>query len=183
MSAKKGHIPSNVERAMKIFAEHGDFIRSVIDFNVRNKALSEDLFQDLFLFFVSKPIPEEVQCVRGFLYKVITDGIKDTLRRIDRYQTRVHRYAEHQKFIIENCPENSIIEAEEIGRMFELIERRLPLSEARALTLRYKNSCDTAEVAKIMGIKSRSVSRYISIGLRKVRYILNLNRGSNYDRS
>ena len=61
---KKGDAPDNVVRTMKVFEEHGDFIRSVICFNVKNETLSEDLFQDLFLSLILKPIPEEVQLLQ-----------------------------------------------------------------------------------------------------------------------
>ncbi len=172
---EKGDAQSNADLAEKIFEEHGDFIRTIIHFHMKNETEAEDLFQDFFLFLVSKPIPEEVQNVRGFLYRVVLDKAKDTSRRIKRYQGRIRRYAERRKRIVENCPENIVIEVEETKKMFELIRRRLPPKEARAVTLRYRHSCDIAEVAKKMGIKPRSVSRYVSVGLMKVRQVFGVN--------
>ena len=172
---KKGNGPSNVDRAMKVFEEHGDFIRSVIRFNVRNETLCEDLFQDLFLFLMSKPIPEDVQNVRGFLYRIVSDRIKDAFRRIDRYQAKIRRYAGHSGRVTEYRLKNSLIEAEETKRMFELIERHLPQKEALAVTLRYRNNSDTAKVAKKMGVQPRSVSRYVSVGLKKARHLFGEN--------
>ncbi|MHC4115559.1 MAG: sigma-70 family RNA polymerase sigma factor [Planctomycetota bacterium] len=171
----KREVPSNIARTQKVFEEHGDFIRSVIRFNVRNEALCEDLFQDLLLFLISKPIPEDVQNVRGFLYRVISDKIKDTFRRIDRYHERIHRYAEHRAHIIEHQPENSLIEVEETKKMFDLIGKKLPSKEALAITLRYMNSYDTTKIAEKMGIKSRSVSRYVSVGIKKIRQVFGVN--------
>ena len=55
---KEGDVPNNVDPAMKIFEEHGNFIHSVIRFNVNNEAEAEDLFQDFFLSLISKPIPD-----------------------------------------------------------------------------------------------------------------------------
>ena len=178
---KKGDASSNVDRARQIFEEHGDFIHSIIRFSVRNEALSEDLFQDLFLSLISKPMPEEVQNIRGFLYRVVSDSIKDAFRRIDRYQARIRRYAGYPERVTEYRPKNSLIEAEETKRMFELIEKNLPPKEALAVTLRYKNNCDTAKVAKKMGVQPRSVSRYVSAGLRKVRQVFDVNRDNSYD--
>ena len=172
---RRSDAPSNVDRAQKAFEEHGDFIRSVIRFNVRNEALCEDLFQDLFLFLISKPIPDEVQNIRAFLYRVVSDKIKDAFRRIDRYQARIRRYAGYPGRVTEYRPKNSLIEAEETKRMFELIERHLPQKEALAVTLRYKNDCDTAKVAKKMGVQPRSVSRYVSVGLKKARHLFGVN--------
>ena len=84
---KKSEALNNVIKAEKLFVEYGGFIRSTLSFNVKNETLSDDIFQDLFLFFVSKPIGEEVKNVKGFLYRVISDRIKDTIRRKIRYQS------------------------------------------------------------------------------------------------
>jgi RNA polymerase sigma factor (sigma-70 family) len=172
---KKCEVLSKVDCTQKVFEEHGDFIRLVIRFNVRNEALCEDLFQDLLLFLISKPIPEDVQNVRGFLYRMISDRIKDTFRRIAHYHERIHRYAEHHAHIIEHQPENRLIEAEETKKMFDLIGKKLPSKEALAVTLRYKKSYDTTKIAEKMGIKPRSVSRYVSVGIKKIRQVFNIN--------
>ena len=174
---------SNADLAEKIFQEHGDFIHSVISFNVNNEAEAEDLFQDFFLSLISKPIPEEVQNVRGFLYRVVSDKVKDAFRRIERYQARIRRYAERRRRINNGSPEHAVIEVEEIERMFELVRRRLPPSEGRVVMLRYRNNRDIREVAKEMGIKPRTVSRYVSAGLKKLRQVFGVNKGNSYDNS
>lgn len=172
---KESDAQSNADLAEKIFKEHGDFIRSIIVFSVKNEAEAEDLFQDFFLSLISKPIPQEVQDIRGFLYRVVSDKIKDAFRRISRYQARIHRYAERQRRLVENRPENATIEIEETKKMFELIRTRLPPKEARAVTLRYRNNRDIGEVAEKMEIKRRSVSRYVSAGLKKLRKVFGVN--------
>ena len=177
----KSDAPSSVERAAEVFDQHGDFIRSVIHFHVRNKTEAEDLFQDLFLSIVAKPMPEEVRNVKGFLYKLITDTIKDAYRRIIRYQTRIHRYAEYYLRIIESHPAAGLIDVEESKKMLDLIERHLPTKEALAVKLRYKDDCDIEKVAEKMGVKTRSASRYVSIGLKKIGHVLDKKQGSNYD--
>lgn len=177
---KDGVSLSNVDRAEKIFAEHGAFIRSVIKFNVKNQADAEDLFQDAFLFLISKPISNDVQNTRAFLYRIISDNIKDAFRRIHRYQARIYRYATHQRSIVENKPEDTVIAIEETEKMFELIRKRLPPKEALAVTLRYKDNCDTTKVAEKIGIKPRSVSRYVSVGLKKIRRTLDTGKEGSY---
>jgi RNA polymerase sigma factor (sigma-70 family) len=174
---------TKVSRAWKIFDEHGDFIRSVIRFNVKSEEEAEDLFQDLFLFLILKPIPEELQNVRGFLYRVICDNAKDSVRRITRYRARIQRYAVYRTYTTESNPESTVIAAEETEKMFELIQRRLSSKEALAITLRYRDNCDTKDVAVKMSVKPRTVSRYVSIGLKKVRKVFDKNEGDNYDRS
>ena len=46
------NLPSNLDHVEKIFAEHGDFVRSIIRFHVRNEVGREDLFQDFFLWLI-----------------------------------------------------------------------------------------------------------------------------------
>jgi RNA polymerase sigma-70 factor (ECF subfamily) len=168
---------SNVDRTTGIFDEYGNFIRSIIRFHIKNEAEAEDLFQDLFLSLVAKPIPEEVRNVKGFLYKLISDMIKDAFRRKDRYQARMRRYAERSLRISENRPETGLIDVEETNKMFCLIVRHLPAKEALAVKLRFKDNCDTGETAEIMGVKPRSVSRYVSIGLKRVSHVIEKKQG------
>ncbi|MBW8042260.1 MAG: sigma-70 family RNA polymerase sigma factor [Planctomycetes bacterium] len=165
---QKSDALSSVDRVGEVFDEYGDFIRSIIRFHIRNEAEAEDLFQDLFLSLIVKPIPEEVQNVKGFLYKIIYDTVKDSYRRIDRYQARIRKYSKRNLHIVKNHPESSLIDVEETKKMFDLIKRHLPTQEALAVTLRYRDDCDTGEVAEIMGVKPRSVSSYVSTGLKKI---------------
>ena len=51
----------NVNRAEKLFIEYGDFIRSIISYNIKNKDLTEDIYQDLFIYFIFRPIPADVK--------------------------------------------------------------------------------------------------------------------------
>jgi RNA polymerase sigma factor (sigma-70 family) len=173
--------PSNVERAAGIFDKYGDFIRSVIRFHIRNEPEAEDVFQDLFLYLVAKPIPLEVENVKGFLYKVVCDTIKDAYRRIDRYQARINRYSKRNLHVADNRPESELINLEETKKMFDLIERQLPTQEALAVKLRYREAYNTGEVAEMLGVKLRSVSRYVSVGLKKVGNVVTKTQGGRYD--
>lgn len=178
---QKSDAPSNVERAAGIFDKYGDFIRSVIRFHIRNEPEAEDVFQDLFLSLVAKPIPLEVENVKGFLYKLLCDTVKDAYRRIDRYQSRINRYTKRNFHVAENRPETELISVEETEKMFDLIERQLPAQEALAVTLRYRDKYNTGEVAEMMGVEHRSVSRYVSVGLKKIGNVFAKTQGGNYD--
>lgn len=171
---------SNVDRAAWVFDKYGGFIRSMIRFHIKDEAEAEDLFQDLFLQLVARPIPCEIRNVRGFIYKLISDTAKDAFRRIDRYKTRIHKYTERNLHTSKNRPENNLMEVEEITKMFELIERHLPPKEARAVNLRYRENFDTLQVAEKMQVKPRSVSRYVSAGLKKMGDVLRERQDSNY---
>ena len=169
---------NNVHFAGKVFAEYGDFIRAVIRSQVKNKAETDDLFQNFFLFLASKPLPDNVRNVKSYLYKAITNDIVDASRRVERYRGLMARYAEDFDYSInESDPENAIIKTEETEEIFNLIERHLPNREAEAITLRYKNNCSIKDVAEKMNVNGRTVSRYISVGLKKARQFLTIKRG------
>ncbi|MBA7664156.1 hypothetical protein ES703_72211 [subsurface metagenome] len=71
------------------------------------------------------------------------------------------------------------MDIDEAKKMFELIERRLPPPQASALTLKYRDSYDTGEIAEKMRVKPRSVSRYASVGLEKIRCLLGKKQRGN----
>ncbi|MFZ0034454.1 MAG: sigma-70 family RNA polymerase sigma factor [Sedimentisphaerales bacterium] len=174
MRVKKESVPtSDVARAAEVFSEYGDFIRAVICYKVKNEARAGDLFQDFFLSIVSKPVPTEVRNVRSYLYRAIINDIVDATRRVDKYKTRMNKYAECLNYSInKNNPENALIETEETDKTFKLVEGWLRCSEAQAISLRYRDSYDIKEVAKKMHVNNRTVSRYISAGLSKIRQFL-----------
>ncbi len=166
---------NNVYLAGKVFAEYGDFIRAVIRSQVKDKAETDDIFQNFFLFLASKPLPANVRNIKSYLYKAITNDIIDATRQVERYRALMVRYAKHFDFPInESRPENAVIETEEAEKIYKLIEKHLPHSEAQAITLRYKNDYSIKDVAEKMNVDGRSVSRYISIGLKKARQFLTI---------
>jgi RNA polymerase sigma factor (sigma-70 family) len=175
---KESMPPGNVDRAAEIFSKYGDFIRTVIYYHVKNDAQADDLFQDFFLSLVSRPLPADIQNVKGYLYKAITNDIVDAARRVEKYKTRMDKYAECFNYSVNNNrPENALVEIEQTDKMFKLIEGQLRHSEAQVITLRYRNSYNIKEAAKKMHVNSRTISRYISTGLSKVRQFLTLKQG------
>jgi RNA polymerase sigma factor (sigma-70 family) len=170
--------PVNVDRAAEIYSKYGDFIRTVIYYHVENDAQADDLFQDFFLSLVSKPIPANIQNIKGYLYKAITNDIIDAFRRVEKYKTQIGKYAECFNYSVNNnSPENAFTDVEQTDKMFGLIEGWLRHSEAQAITLRYRNSYNIKEIAEKMHVDNRTISRYISTGLSKVRQFLTVKRG------
>jgi RNA polymerase sigma factor (sigma-70 family) len=176
--SSKSREATGVNAAARVFAEHSEFIRGVIRYRVRNEAQAEDLFQDFFLTLIVKPLPEGIQNTKGYLYRRIMNNIVNATHRVENYQARIHRYAERGKYsMTEYSPESELIAAEEMDKMFALIERQLPEREAEAVGLRYKNDLSVPEVASEMHVNNRTVSRYISIGLCKIRQMLAMSQG------
>lgn len=164
---------NGAELASEIFVEYGSFIRAVIGSQVKNQAQADDIFQDFFLSLIYKPVPKGVKNIKSYLYRAIINDIVDAARRIEKYQTRIEKYSEKLSYSINNAGhENALIEKEQLDKMFALIKGRLPSSQSLAIALRYKEHHSIKEVAEKMGVKNRSASRYVSVGLKKVRHFL-----------
>lgn len=171
LSAHVNNYASRVNIAAKVFGQYGDFIHTVIRCKVRNEAQADDLFQDLFLSMVSKP-PPSLQNIKGYLYRAITHDVVDAVRRMERYEGHVRKYGDQLNYSInKNGFEDALIEREELDKLFALISENLPESESKAIALRYRDSHSIKEVAEKMGVEKRTVSSYISVGLRKIRQL------------
>ncbi len=163
-------VPSNVSRVRRIFKDHGVFLQTIISRRISDQSDADDFFQELFLFIIAKPLPENINSIRGLLYKIVSDRSKDYYRKKDREKRRITGYAK----IVEgkdtdSCPETVHIEKEEEERMFDLIRRNLPPKEAQAVVLRYRHGYDNKEISEKMGIVPKSAARYISVGISKIR--------------
>jgi RNA polymerase sigma factor (sigma-70 family) len=169
-------MPGDVQRATAIFSEHCDFIRAVIRYKIKDESMAEDLFHNLFLSLVSRPVPADVRDIKGYIYMAIINDITDHIRYIGRYQTMTHKCADYNKLnklIVNNrLPEDALMEKEQTDRMIELIKKRVTKKEFKAITSRFRDGLSIKEVAGRMNINNRSASRYISAGIRKVKQFL-----------
>ena len=166
-------ISGNVQRAAAIFFEHGDFIRAVIRHKIKDESIAEDLLHDFFLSLVSKPVPAGVQDVKGYIYRAIINDITDHVRHIGKYQAMTHRRADYNKIIVNHQPpENALMDKELADKMIELIKEWVTRKEFKAIASRYCDDLSIKETADRMDIANRSVVRYISTGLRKVKRFL-----------
>jgi len=174
----------NVREASRLFAEHRPFIYAVIRSQVKNKDQADDIYQDFFLSLVYKPIPESVENIKSYLYKAIIHDIIDDVRKVERYQYRIQKYSKQLTNSINNTnPENAFIKKEQLDKMFTLIMGRVTKSESQAIDLRYRKQHSLKDGAEKMCVNNRSVSRYICVGLRKIRHFLTIERGNRNDRS
>jgi RNA polymerase sigma factor (sigma-70 family) len=163
----------DVQRAKAIFFEHGDFIRAVIRHKIKDESMAEDLFHDFFLSLVSRPVPAEVQDIKGYIYRAIINDVTDRIRHLKRYQAMTHRCADYNKITVNNrLPEDALMEKEQTDRMVELVRKRVTKNEFKAIASRYCDDLSINETADRMNIDDRSVVRYISTGLRKVKKFL-----------
>lgn len=164
------NVKEAVHAATEVFAVHGGFIRAVIRFQGKNRFREDDFYQDFFLSLVCRPIPEDVQDVRSYLYRAIRNDIIDIIRRQARQQEFFPKYAQEFRISINNrTPTDALVLGEERAATFRYLTRQLRHREAEAFTLRYRDQCSIADIAARMGIDKRSVSRYLCAGMRRLR--------------
>jgi RNA polymerase sigma factor (sigma-70 family) len=182
-SSEKQGLSSNVDAAGRIFAEHGDFIRGVIASQIRDPNTVEDIFQGFFVSLATRALPPVIN--RNYLYQAIIHDIIDSKRRNFRYHSALQRNREVDPSDLNRTddPIRQSINREETSRMFELIEQRLHPSESEAIVLRYKHEMSVEDAAQRMGVESKTLSRYVAVGLRKIRDFLQKTEGVGHDRT
>ncbi len=163
-----------VRYAAQIYEEHGAFIKKVIEFKVKNKALADDLYQDFFLTLIRKPLPNPVTNIRGFLYNMVTHDILDATRRLMLYRQNMKKYAHHDQFLKRQTADSkeSGIASEHVHNMLKNVKIHISPREEQALRLRFQEHCGPVETATRMGVKPQTVNRYVSMGLDKIRQTL-----------
>jgi len=163
-------IPKRVGLAAEIFEKYGDEIRAIIHFNVKDKSKADDIFQEFFVSIVHKPIPTDIQDIRAYLYRAVTNDVIDVSRQVKNHRDHIQKYAECRKyFVIEKNPQDTAIQVENTKKMFRLIESHLPTREAEAVVQRYGHGLNTKDTAERMQVNKRIVSRYLSAALKKMR--------------
>jgi RNA polymerase sigma factor (sigma-70 family) len=168
-----------VKKAKEVFDKYGDEIRVIIEFNVKDKNLTEDIFQDFFISVVENPIPPDIEDVMGYIYKAVVHDAIDRTRRARIRREGVRSYAQYLRDnVAQQEPQNVVIIAEEVERMYQLIESRLSPRHLRALRQRYgigrTASCTDAKLK----IDERSVSRYLSEAIKIMQRLVLQSEGA-----
>lgn len=160
----------------KIFLYHSDFIRTVIFSIVDKIDEADDLFQDFFLFMIRNPFPSVIGNIKSYLYKSLINHLIYNFHRETRYQSCLREYGRSAYHpVMQKTPQESILETDELVKVFELIEEQLPRAEAQAVRLRYVDDLSNKEIAKIMGVRNGTARGYISAGLSGIRRLLSDN--------
>jgi RNA polymerase sigma factor (sigma-70 family) len=162
-----------VEAAARVFAEHGAFIRAIIRFQSDDEACVEDLYQQFFLRLIRKPLPPDLDNVKSYLYRSITNDVVDLARRQESYHYYLKKYSQKIRISInKRTLTNAFLETEASDSLFGLLARHLPKRQSQAVTMRYRDDFSLAEIAAEMGVNPRTVSRYISSGLKRLKGVL-----------
>lgn len=171
--SKRTDVHQRVGLAAEVFGQYGDEILAVIRFNVDDPSKANDIFQDFFVSLVRKPIPSHVKNVRGYIYKAVTNDVIDFSRRTRNRQNNAEMYAYTCKpHIPQENPQDILIHEEETERMLRLIENHLPKRESTVFIKRYSDGLSTTDTAEKLCLTKRTVSRYLSIAIKKIRHIV-----------
>jgi len=169
-------IRQKVRWATEIFNEYGEKIRDTIYLQANNKSEAEDIYQDFFLSLVRRPIPAHIQNIKGYIYRAVKNDVLDAANRDKSHQGQIARYAEYKSVTsystLKKDRQNTLMWSEEIQKVIQIIEKQLPRREAQAVLLRYNQNLNISEAAKSMQINKRSFSRYLCMGLKKIREII-----------
>jgi RNA polymerase sigma factor (sigma-70 family) len=164
-----GNNDSAVSAATAIFNEHGEFIRVILRSQAGSGLDVEDLRQEFYIALLRKPVPAEVQDVRGYLYRALVHHVISAARRRGTYSRAMKKYAKEAKISVYNRgPENAFISEEHQNAAVNTLARYLQDREAEAFVMKYRDECSIPEIATKMGIDKRTVSRYLSESLRKL---------------
>lgn len=163
-----------LESATRILNEYGGFIRAVIHFQAHNRPEEEDLFQEFFLALICTPVPADVRSMKAYLYRAIVHHLVDSTRAQQNYRRIIQEYVKENRIHVNTrSPTDAFIDDEEQKEaMIACCARHMQEREAQAFVLRYRDRCSNEEIAVRMGINRRSVSRYLSAGLKKLRKML-----------
>lgn len=164
-----------VRAATEVFNAHGGFIRAIIRFQAHNKPEEDDLFQEFFLALIHKPLPANVRNIKSYLYRAVVNHVLDSARMRDNYRHIVRKYVEETGIPINSCPAGNVFiieDAEEQEAAIAYFARYLQEREAQAFVMRYRDDFSISEIAVKMGVNVRTVSRYLSEGLRRLRKTL-----------
>ncbi|MBN2513844.1 MAG: sigma-70 family RNA polymerase sigma factor [Sedimentisphaerales bacterium] len=157
-----------VEWAERLFAEYHTYIRATIKYFLKDPLEQEELYQEIFVYFIHKQIPDDVVRVPSYLYRVILDRVRDRKRKQTRYSNRLQLYA-YEQSARQSDEADLFPHREQIEEVFALIDTHLTEKEADAVVFRYKHNLDVEEIARKMNVKPRTVSHYLSEGLKKLR--------------
>jgi len=162
-------IAEKVEVAAKIIDKYGAIVRSIIRFHTNNDCDADDIFQDFFLSLVNKPIPFSIQNIKAYLSRAVTNDVFDTIRRNKNYRQHLIQYYQSFKYMVaRETPQSIMLQAEEMQKLFDLVEERLTTREAETILQKYRYGHNTSEAAEEMGINKRSFDHYVCIAMKKL---------------
>ena len=168
--------PERVRLAAEVFRKYGTEIRAMIRFTVRDPAEADDVFQNLFLSLVARPLPPDIRSIKRYLYKAILHDAITQARREQCHRRHIKVYASHQSRPWAEDPQDILMRTERMQAILQMAQTLRP-SEAKAIHCEYGLDCDRQHASQDMGIKRRSFAKYLWRGLSKLRHTTLIREG------
>ena len=170
-------LQERVDAAGDLFSEHGTAIYMMITLHLNDKSLADDLYQELFLSVVKKPLPKGLETPLTYLWRVIANDVTDTMRKRSSYNKLLQK---HVNRLLDSdsddrhvaTPLQILVSKEERCQLINVIHENLYACEANVLVEKLNHGSSTREIAAKLGLKDRSVSHYLSTGLKKLTFAL-----------
>lgn len=170
-----GNNLNNAGKVREIFNNYSSFIFNIYMSKVNDQALAEELYQDLFIKLSGKQLPKKIPNMKGYLYKIIINSVYDRIRSIESQKKNLKKYQENYDFSIKDIPSASVYYNKgEI--LYEKGIRLLTQSEKTVFQLMFKDGKSIEEISDLTGLKRETISRYISISLKKIRDNINTEK-------
>lgn len=156
--------------AASIYTQYSSFIRKIIESRLDDENQIEDVFQNLFLDIVIRPIPHNVKNIKSYLYRATIKCVAEKIRQTTCMEFHTSKFAESMATIATmESPETAMIDAEETAKKFALIRKQLSYKEFTAIALYYKDNRSVEEIATIMDVKIATVRRYMARAYDRIR--------------
>ena len=170
-----------------LLEKYESYIKAIISCQTRDTNEANDMFQEVYLAIaraVEKdyfPHTENPSILKSYFYRMIVNDKIDKVRKTEREIRANFNYVEITKSCERTVSPSNKIAREELGEKLDNIIEKLPYRVRMAVEYRYKEGCDSVETATKMRISSRSVSRYVSVGLRQLRKLYGRSYNDNPD--
>jgi len=159
---------------MKMYEQYDGFIQSVIRFSAKNRTDQEDIYQEVYIALYAKKDWEGVQDLKSYLYRLIVNKANEFLRSKITRQIRHKEYLESalDDMIQDRVQGQNLLVFEQMDDMIDLIRSCLSEKESEAILLRFKDHYGIDEAAEKMKVQKKTLIRYVSVGLKKLREII-----------
>lgn len=167
----KNNVNNHTAQIVSIFEQYGDFLQKVVGFEVKDDHLARDILQDFFIKLMERPLPDDIRDMKSYLFRMIQNDIRNAYRRLTRYKEHLESYREYRT-ITDRRREHAdrkMGELQDVERLLDMVNLWLPQRERQAIVLKYVHGYNSEQIAAEMGVKPRSIARYISVGLKKIR--------------
>ena len=170
--ARQMDLQDCVDEAHRIFTEHGQAIWSMIYYHVNDPSTADDIYQNLFLSLVKRPIPYNDKAPLGYLWRAIANDARDAARRRQSYGKMLTNYSSRKQACAKHHedPLAALTNTETQTKVIEMIEQELSPQEARAVIERYIGGESISDTADKINVNKRTVSHYLCTALKKLRH-------------